>query len=282
MSSQEIKYVFVNGELVPKAEAKINCFDEGVTHGWAVYEGLRVYDGKILKLEEHVDRLYDSAKAAYITVPISKDEFKEAIVDTVKANEFREAHIRPWVSYGEIGGTSNIFIQVKYAESQMGKKLTAIVSAVRRAACDAIDSKIKTNSRLDLCLAKVEAQLAGVDSVIMLDKEGFVAEVSMANIFIIKKGIVFTPFTTNSLEGITREILINLLKKEGYPVEEKNMTFKDLYTADEIFVCGTGAEIKPIVVVDGRMIGNGEMGPIVEKAIELYKKYIDEEGVPIY
>jgi branched-chain amino acid aminotransferase len=282
MSSREIKFVYVNGELVPKSEAKVNIFDEGVTHGWAVYEGLRVYDGKILKLEEHVDRLYDSAKAAYITVPISKEEFKEAIVDTVRANDFREAHIRPWVSYGEVGGSPNIFIQAKYAASQMGKKLTAVVSAVRRAACDAIDSKIKTNSRLDLCLAKVEAQLAGVDTAIMLDKEGFLAEVSMANIFLVKKGRVFAPFTTNSLEGITREILFSLLRNEGYPVEEKNLTFKDLYTADEMFVCGTGAEIKPIVEVDGRVIGDGEMGPVVEKAIELYRKYIDEEGVPLY
>jgi len=282
MSSQEIKYVYINGNLVPKSEAKISCFDEGVTHGWAVYEGIRVYNGKILKLDEHIDRLYDSAKAAYINIPISKEELKKAVIDTVKANGFREAHIRPWVSYGERGGSPNIFIQARYAKTQMGKKLKAIVSAVRRAACDAIDSKIKTNSRLDLCLAGVEAQRAGADCAIMLDKEGFVAEISMANIFLVKKGKVFTPFTTNALEGVTRSLLMDLLKKEGYQVEEKNMTFKDLYTADEIFECGTGAEIKPIVEVDGRTIGDREMGPVVEKAIDLYRKYIEEEGVSIY
>ena len=282
MSSQEIKFAYINGDLVPKSEAKINCFDEGVTHGWAVYEGIRVYDGKILKLDEHIDRLYDSAKAAYINVPISKEEFKKAVIDTVKANGFREAHIRPWVSYGERGGSPNIFIQVRYAKSRMGKKLKAIVSAIRKAACDAIDSKIKTSSRLNLYVAGEVARLAGADCAIMLDKEGFVAEFSGANIFLVKKGTVFTPFTTNALEGITREILMGLLKKEGYQVEEKNMTFKDLYTADEIFECGTGAEIKPIVEVDGRTIGDGEMGPVVKKAIELYRKYIEEEGVSIY
>lgn len=282
MISQEIKYVYVNGELVPKAEAKISCFDEGVTHGWAVYEGIRVYDSKILKLEEHIDRLYDSAKGAYITIPISKDEFKEAVIHTVKANGFRDCHIRPWVGYGEKGGRPNIFIQARYRKTEMGKKVKAIVSAIRRAACDAIDAKIKTNSRLDLCLAGVEAQRAGVDYAIMLDKEGFVAEVSMANIFVVKRGKVFTPFTTNALEGITREILMELLKKEGFYVGEKNMTFQDLYSADEVFVCGTGAEIKPIVEVDGRTIGDGEMGPLTKKAIECYWKYIDEEGIPIY
>ena len=282
MGLRDIKYVYVNGGLVPKAEAKISCFDEGVTHGWAVYEGIRVYDGKILKLEEHIDRLYDSAKGAYITIPISKDEFKEAIIHTVKANGFRDCHIRPWVSYGERGGRPNIFIQVRYRKTEMGKKVKAIVSAIRRTACDAIDAKIKTNSRLDLCLAGAEAQRAGVDYAIMLDKEGFVAEVSMANIFVVKRGKVFTPFTTNALEGITREILMELLKKEGYYVEEKNMTFQDLYSADEILVCGTGAEIKPIVEVDGRTIGDGEMGPITKKAIECYWKYIDKEGLPIY
>ena len=280
---KDIKAVYVNGRFVPKDEAKINCFDEGVTHGWAVYEGLRIYGGKLLLLDEHIDRLYDSAKAAYISIPISKKEFKNAIIDTIKANGFRDAHIRPWVSYGEKGGKPNIVIQVKNRKSEMGKKIKAMVSAVRRTACDAIDAKIKTSSRLDICLASVEAQQGGMDCAIMLDKDGFVADVAPgASIFIVKKGVVFTPFTTNCLESITRELLMNLLKKEGYEVVEKNLTFKDIYSADEIFECGTGAEIKPIIEVDGRTIGDGSTGPIVKKAIELYWKYIEEEGVKIY
>lgn len=283
MSLKDIKVVYINGKLVPKNEAKINCFDEGVTHGWAVYEGLRIYGGKLLLLDEHIDRLYDSAKAAYINVPISKDEFKKAIVDTIIANDFKDAHIRPWVSYGEKGDKPNIVIQVKNRKSEMGLEIKAIVSAVRRTACDAIDAKIKTSSRLDICLASVEAERGKVDCAIMLDKDGFVADVAPgASIFIVKKGIVYTPFTTNCLEGLTRELLMNLLTKEGYKVLEKNMTFKDIYSADEIFECGTGAEIKPMIEVDGRIIGNGKSGTIVKKSIDLYWKYIKEKGVQIY
>lgn len=278
----EIKFVYLNGELVPRSEAKVSCFDEGVTHGWAVYEGIRVYDGKILELDAHIDRLYDSAKGAYIDIPISKEEFKKAVIDTVKANGFRESHIRPWVSYGERGGRPNIAIMARFAESAMGKEVTAILSSVRRAASDSIDAKIKTNSRLDLMLASVEAKHAGADYAIMLDKDGYVAEASMANIVIVRRGAVLTPFTTNALEGVTRGLLMELLEKDGYPVKDGNLTTQDLYTADEIFVCGTGAEIKPVIEVNWRKVGDGKTGPITKRAIELYRNYIREKGVPIY
>ena len=282
MSDQEIKFVYLNGELVPKSEAKVSCFDLGVTHGWAVYEGIRVYDGSVLSLDAHIDRLYDSAKGALIKIPLTRKEFRKAIIDTVKANDFHEAHVRPWVSHGERGGTPNIFIIAGYAKSEMGKEVKAVVSALRRTACDSIDAKIKTNSRLDLMLANEEARMAGADYAIMLDKEGFIAEVSMANIFIIKKGRVFTPFTTNALGGITRDLLMDLLRGDGYAVEEKNMTFQDLYSADEIFLCGTGAEIKAIINVNGRVIGDGKSGQITRKAIELYLRFVRENGEGIY
>src|SRR3989304_5709795 len=169
MSSQKVNMAYLNGKLVPRSEAKVSCFDEGVTHGWAVYEGLRVYNGKILTLDEHVNRLYDSAKAAYIDIPLSREEFKKAIVDTVKANGYRECHIRPWVSYGEHGGKPNVFIQVspRGTAGEMGKEKKAVVSAIRRAACDAIDAKIKTSSRINLCIANEQAKLKGADVAIM-------------------------------------------------------------------------------------------------------------------
>ena len=236
-----------------------------------------------MKLYEHIDRLYDSAKAAYIEVSLSKDEFKEAIIDTLKANGFQNCHIRPWVSYGEKGGSPNVFIQARYRKTEMGKMFKTIISAVRRTACDSIDAKIKTSSRLDICLASVEAQNASVDCAIMLDKDGFLADSAPgASIFIVKRNEVFTPFTTNSLESVTRGLLMELLKEEGYRVEEKNMTFKNIYSADEIFICGTSAEIKPIVEVDGRTIGDGKMGPVTKKAIELYRNYIKKGAVPLY
>lgn len=284
MSPKEVNLAYLNGKIVPRSEAKISCFDRGVTHGWAVYEGIRVYDGGILRLDEHTDRFFDSAKAACIKMPLSKNEFKKAVIDTVKANGYKNCHIRPWVSYGEKGDDPNLsIITVQRGTSdEMGKEKTAVISAIRRTACDAIDSKIKTNSRLDLCLASYDAKRSGADLAIMLDKDGYVAEVSMANIFVVKKGKVYTPFTTNSLEGVTRATIMVLLSKEGYQVEEKNLTMKDLYVADEVFSCGTGEEINPLVLIDGRTIGDGKTGSLVKKTIELYKKYIKENVVPIY
>jgi branched-chain amino acid aminotransferase len=280
-NNEELTYV--NGKIVSKNQAKISCFDEGVTHGWAVYEGLRVYNGKIIRTKEHIDRFFDSAKAVNIKVPLSKEELENSIIRTVKANGYKDCHIRPWVSYGEKGGKPNLFIQVSQRKSEMGKKTKAIVSAVRRTACDSIDAKIKTASRLDICLASVEASYANVDYAIMLDKDGYVADIAPgASVFIVKDDEINTPFTTNSLESITRSILMDLFTEDGYTVKEKNMSFKNIYSADEIFVAGTGAEIKRIVEVDGRMIGNGKEGKIVNRAIELYKKFIETEGVEIY
>jgi branched-chain amino acid aminotransferase len=282
MSKREIKFVYVNGELVPPSEARVSCFDEGVTHGWAVYEGIRVYDGKVLHLDEHIDRLYDSAKAAFIKIPLTKSEFREAVIKTVKANGFRNAHIMPWVSYGEKGGKPTVVIPARPAGSEMGKEVKAIVSAIRRASCDSIDPKIKTNSRLDLCLAGLEAKRAGADFAIMLDKDGFVAEASMANLFVAKKGRVYTPYTTHALAGITRDTLIRALKGKGYPVEERNLTLHDLYVADEVFLCGTGAELKVVVEVDGRVVGEGKTGEISKTAIDWYLQHIKEAGEPLY
>ena len=282
MISQEIKFVYVNGQLVPKSEARISCFDEGVTHGWAVYEGIRVYDGKILHLDSHIDRLYDSAKGAFIKIPLTKEEFKKAVIDTVKANEFRNCHIMPWVSYGEKGGKPTIVIPARPAKSDIGKEVKAVVSAIRRASCDSIDPKIKTNSRLDLCLASIEAKRAGVDYAIMLDKDGIVAEVSMANIFVIKKGAVYTPTLVHALDGITREILMKMYRKAGVTMEERNLTIQDLYSADEVFLCGSGAEIHGIVEIDERVIGDGRTGPLTKMAVDWYLNHIKEDGVPIY
>jgi len=253
-----------------------------VTHGWAIYEGIRVYDGKVLHLDAHIDRLYDSAKAALIKVPLTKGEFRQAVIETVKANGFRDAHIMPWVSYGEKGGKPTVVIPARPAASEMGKEVKAVVSAIRRAGCDSIDPKIKTNSRLDLCLAGAEARRAGADYAIMLDKDGFVAEASMANLFTVKNGRVYTPYTTHALAGITRDILMQALRKKGYPVEERNLTLQDLYVADEVFLCGTGAEIRVVVEIDGRVVGEGGTGEVSKAAIDWYLQHIKEAGEPIY
>ena len=283
MKKQE-NYAYVNGEIVSSSEAKVSCFDRGVTHGWAVYEGLRVYDGLLVQADEHINRFFDSAKAAVIKIPLSKEELKKTIIKTVKANGYKNCHIRPWVSYGTTGDDPTLFILVveRGEAYQMGKVKTAVVSQLRRPSSDSIDSKIKTNSRLDLCLAGWNARRVGASLAIMLDKSGFIAEVSMANIFLVKNNVVYTPFTTSALEGVTRELVMNLLSDDGYTVKEKNLTLQDLYTADEVFTCGTGEEINSLVQIDGRTIGNGKVGPITLNAIELYVSFIKENAVPIY
>ncbi|MCK4399421.1 aminotransferase class IV [Candidatus Bathyarchaeota archaeon] len=273
--------IYVNGELVPKSEAKISVFDEGVTHGWAVYEGIRVYDGRIVELDAHVKRLYASAKGAGIKIPLSPGEFRDAVIETVRANGYRDCHLAPWVGYGEVGGEPSVVIRIREVGTRMGEPLTAVVSSVRRAAPDSIPAQIKTNSRLDLMLAKVEAQVAGADYAIMLDHTGYVSEASLANLMIVKNDVVYTPYATSALEGVTRNLLLCLLPMNGVEACEGNITLQDLWTADEAFICGTGAEIRPITMVDGRTIGDGGTGPVTRKAIKLYETYIRENGEKI-
>ncbi len=273
--------IYVNGALVTKSEAKISVFDEGVTHGWAVYEGIRVYDGRIVELDAHIRRLYASAKGAGIEIPLKPGEFRDAVVETVRANGYRDCHLAPWVGYGEMGGTPNVVIRIAERTSRMGEPLTAIVASVRRAAPDSIPAQIKTNSRLDLMLARVEAKVAGADYAVMLDHKGYVAEASLANLMIAKNGVVYTPYATSALEGVTRNLLLCLLPMNGVEARERDITVQDLWTADEAFICGTGAEIRPITTVDGRAIGDGVAGPLTRKAAELYKAYIRKNGEKI-
>ena len=273
--------IYVNGELVPKSEAKISVFDEGVTHGWAVYEGIRVYDGRIVELDAHVKRLYASAKGADIKIPLSPGEYRDAVIETVRANGYRDCHLAPWVGYGEGGGEPSVVIRIREVGTRMGEPLTAVVTSVRRAAPDSIPAQIKTNSRLDLMLAKVEAQVAGADYAIMLDHTGYVSEASLANLMIVKNDVVYTPYATSALEGVTRNLLLCLLPMNGVEACEGNITLQDLWTADEAFICGTGAEIRPITVVDGRTVGDGDTGPVTRKVIRLYETYIRENGEKI-
>lgn len=270
--------IYVNGNMVPKSEAKISVFDEGVTHGWAVYEGIRVYEGRILELDAHLNRLYASAKGAGIVIPIDQGKFRRAVLETVVTNDYRNCHIAPWIGYGELGGEPSVVIRIAERSSKMGEPATAMVSSIRRAAPDSIPAQIKTNSRLDLMLAKIEASIAGVDYAIMLDHIGYVAEASLANIMIVKNGVTLTPYPINALEGVTRNLILRLLPMSGYKAFEDNITLHDLWTCEEAFVCGTGAEIRPILTVDGRTIGDGETGPVTEKVTQLYTDYIITHG----
>jgi len=286
--------VYINGEFVPASQAKISVFDHGFLYGDGVFEGIRAYNGRVFKLKEHIDRLYDSAKAIDLEIPISKDEFMEIILETLRRNKLRDAYIRPIVTrgIGDLGldprkckNPSIIVIAQPWGRlygDLYERGLRAVTVAVRRNAIDSLPPNIKSLNYLNNILAKIEANAKGGDEAIFLDHNGYVSEGSGDNIFIVKNGEVITPPTINNLKGITREVVIELIKKLGIPFKETNISLYDLYTADEIFVTGTAAEICPITWIDGRVVGDGKPGKITRLLMEEFKKLTEREGVPIY
>jgi len=286
--------VYINGEFVPINEAKVSVFDHGFLYGDGVFEGIRAYNGRVFKLKEHIDRLYDSAKAIALEIPISKEEFMEIILETLRRNKLRDAYIRPIVTrgVGDLGldprkcGKPTIIVIAQPWEKLYGdlyeKGIKAVTVAVRRNAIDSLPPNIKSMNYLNNILAKIEANAKGGDEAIFLDHNGYVSEGSGDNIFIVKNGMVITPPTINNLKGITREVVIELIHKLEIPFKEANISLYDLYTADEVFVTGTAAEICPIVWIDGRVIGDGKPGKITKLLMEEFRKLTQVEGVPIY
>jgi len=286
--------VYINGEFVPASQAKISVFDHGFLYGDGVFEGIRAYNGRVFKLKEHIDRLYDSAKAIDLKIPISKEEFMEIILETLRRNKLRDAYIRPIVTrgIGDLGldprkceGPTIIVIAQPWGKlygDLYEKGLKAVTVTVRRNAIDSLPPNIKSLNYLNNILAKIEANAKGGDEAIFLDHNGYVSEGSGDNIFIVKNGVVISPPTINNLRGITREVVIELLEKLKIPFKEANISLYDLYTADEIFVTGTAAEICPITWVDGRIIGDGKPGKITKMLMEEFRKLTEREGVPIY
>ncbi len=286
--------VYLNGEFVPESEAKISVFDHGFLYGDGVFEGIRAYNGKVFKLDEHLDRMYDCAKVIKLKIPLSKEEFKEAILETLRKNNLRDAYIRPIVTRGigdlglnpDICTNSNVIIITKPWGAMYGnlyeKGLKAITVTIRRNAIDSLPPNIKSLNYLNNILAKIEANAKGGDEAIFLDHNGYVSEGSGDNVFIVKNGVVYTPPTLNNLRGITRAVTIEIIERLGIPFKEVNLGLFDLYSADEMFVTGTAAEICPITIIDGRIIGNGKPGEITKKLMQEFRKIVDNEGTPIY
>jgi branched-chain amino acid aminotransferase len=285
--------IYSNGEYVPQSQATTSLYDHGFLYGDGVFEGIRAYNGRVFKLDEHIDRLYDSATAIALKIPMSKEEMKEAILETLRKNNLTDAYIRPIVSrgVGDLGldprqcPTPNIYIITQEWGAMYGDLyevgLTAITVAIRRNAPDALSPNIKSMNYLNNILAKIEANEKGGDEAIFLDNNGYISEGSGDNIFVIKNGKVVTPPTINNLKGITRAAAIDILKEMEYSITEVNIGMFDLYTADEIFVTGTAAESAPITKVDGRMIGDGKPGPITKKMIEAFEHITQNSGTPI-
>lgn len=286
-------FVYINGNYVPKHEAKTSIFDHGFLYGDGVFEGIRAYNGKIFRLDEHLDRMYDSAKAIDLKIPLSKQEMKNAIIETLKKNNLKDAYIRPIVTRGEgdLGldprkcPKPNVFIITQEWGAMYGdlyeNGLTAVTVCIRRNAPEALPPNIKSMNYLNNILAKIEANVKGGDEAIILDVRGNISEGSGDNIFIVKKNKIITPPTLNNLKGITREAAIELAIKEGIKVLEADIGLFDIYTADEIFVTGTAAEIAPITKVDGRVIGNGKPGKITKKLMVAFRELTRIEGTPI-
>ena len=286
--------IYVNGRFVSEKEPVISVFDHGFLYGDGVFEGIRAYNGRVFKLKEHIDRLFDSAKAIDLDVGMTKQKMEEAILETLRVNKLTDAYIRPIVSRGngDLGldprkcAKPNVFIVARYWGSMYGDLysvgLKGITVGIRRNAPDMLSPNIKSLNYLNNILAKIEANAKGADEAIFLDSNGYVAEGSGDNIFIIKNGEVYTPPTINNLKGITRATAIDLLKEEKVPVHIENISLFDVYTADEIFVTGTAAEAAPVVWVDGRSIGTGKPGPITLKMVKKFEKITGTTGTPIY
>ena len=290
--NQEI-LIHIGGRLLPREDAKISVFDSAVQGGDAVWEGLRVYEGKIFQLDEHLRRMMDSAHAmAFKDIP-KREEIKQAIFQTLEANKMNDqAHIRLTLTRGEktTSGMSPEFNQkgctlIVLAEWKMpvydNSGIRLITSSIRRNPPQCIDSKIHHNNLINNILAKIEANLAQVDDAVMLDIEGFVSETNATNIFLFRDGELRTPWADSCLPGITRKVVIELAVQNKVPAREKRTSLTELYTAHEVFVTGTMGEITPVLEIDGRMIGSGEIGPQTRQMQLWYQEKASREGVKI-
>lgn len=282
--------IYIDGDYYPRKDARISVFDHGFLYGDGVFEGIRAYDGCVFRLDEHVTRLYESAKSIDLQIPIATHEMKQAILNTLRKNELTNAYIRVVITRG-IGtlGLSpltcpnpSVIIITDYLQPLFeGKNVKAIVASTRRNATTALNPRIKSLNYLNNILARLEAIKADVDEAIMLNLNGTIAEGTGDNIFIIKHGeIVTPPATAGILMGITREAVINLARELKIPITEADITGHDLYNADEAFLTGTAAEIVPLIEVDRRLISDGNVGPITAQLIKQFK-LLRKTGTPI-
>jgi branched-chain amino acid aminotransferase len=289
--------IYIDGVYYPKSQAKISVYDHGLLYGDGVFEGIRAYEGIVFKLKEHIERLYRSAHAITLKIPISKEEMLKAVIKTIRKNKLFNAYIRLVVTrgVGDLGldprkcpKASVIIIADSINLHVSGAKdngISTMISWVRRNPVDTTTHEIKSLNYLNSILAKIEASLTGVDEAICLDKNGFIVEGVGENLFIVKSGKIFTPpSSTGALEGITAKVATRLAKNMGIEVTEKNITPFQLFTAEEAFFTGTAMEMVPIKEVNNRKIGKGKPGPITKKLMAAFQKVIVDpnEGVPIY
>lgn len=289
--------IYIDGSFYPKTEAKISVYDHGLLYGDGVFEGIRAYESVVFKLKEHIDRLYLSAHAIMLKIPISKEEMIKAVIKTLRKNKLTNAYIRLVVTrgVGDLGldprkcpKPSIIIIADSIDLHATGAKengISTMISWVRRNPVDTSTHEIKSLNYLNSILGKIEATSAGVDEALCLDKNGWIVEGVGENLFIVKNGKIFTPpSSSGALDGITAKVAIRLAKKMGIEVTETNITPFQLFSADEAFFTGTAMEMVPIREVNNRQIGKGKPGPITKKLLAEFQKVIVDpnEGVSIY
>ena len=287
--------VYLNGKFVPKEEAVVSVFDHGLLYGDGVFEGIRAYHGRVFKLGEHLDRLYDGARALRLEIPCSKEEMQDIVLETLRRNNLQDAYIRLVITrgQGDLGLdplkcpkafvfciTASI---VLYPDELYEKGMSIISVSTRRNIPTACIPRVKSLNYLNNIYAKMEANLAGMPEAIMLNNEGYVAEATGDNIFIVKNGVLITPPSyAGILEGITRNSVMDIAREKGILVEEKLFTMFDVYTADEVFLTGTAAEVIPCINVDGRTIGSGKPGDMTRELIVAFKELTKIDGPLIY
>lgn len=289
------KVIYLDGAYVPEEEAKISVFDHGVLYGDGVFEGIRAYNGRIFRCEDHIDRLYAAAKAIFLNIPLTKEEMTEALLETCRRNDIRDGYIRLVVTRGKgdlglnpmncpkasvfcIAGNITL-----YPEEMYTKGMPIVTAAQRRNKATIVDPQIKSLNYLNNILAKIEANRAGVPEALMLNENGIVAECTGDNIFIVKEGVIYTPpIHVGILDGITRRTAIELAKKLAYKVEEKEFTLFNVYNADECFLTGTAAEAIPVTSVDQRIIGEGIAGKVTKEILVAFKAFANSHGRSIY
>ena len=287
--------IYIDGEFLPPAEAKVSVFDHGLLYGDGVFEGIRSYNGRVFKLDEHLERLYDSAKSIMLQIPMPIATLKETVLETLRRNHLREAYIRLIVTrgVGDLGldpdkcpSPSIIIIADKitlYPPKFYEEGLAIVTTSIRRNYPEAINPRIKSLNYLNNILAKIEGKQAGAVEVLMLNADGYVAECSGDNIFWVKKELLVTPpGHIGILEGVTRNSVIELARQAGMRIEERVFTRHELYIADECFLTGTAAEVIPVVKIDRRVIGDGCPGAVTQKLIAAFRHLANSTGTPIY
>ena len=287
--------IYIDGEFFDQAEARVSVFDHGLLYGDGVFEGIRFYNGRVFKMDEHMERLWESARSICLEIPIPRQEMDEALLETIRQNDLRDGYVRLIVTRG-VGNLGlnpahckqpTVIIIAStvalYPEELYQRGLTVVSVATRRMGPATLNPAIKSLNYLNNVLARIEANLANANEALMLNDAGNIAECTADNVFIVKRGQIMTPpITAGALRGVTRSVVFDIAHELGIKISEPELTRHDLYIADEAFLTGTAAEVIPMIKVDGRLIGDGTPGPITKRTIARFRELTGETGTPIF